>query len=99
VEVCTTASAGHAVLEVTDGGIGIPRAEQPFVFERFFRSSNAAERAIQGTGLGLAIAKVIVEAHGGTISLESGEAKGTTVRVELPLASNDAQRPARREVA
>jgi signal transduction histidine kinase len=52
--MCTTASAGGAVLEVTDGGIGVPRAEQPFVFERFFRSSNAAERAIQGTGLGLA---------------------------------------------
>jgi PAS domain S-box-containing protein len=99
VEVRTTASAGRAVLEVTDGGIGIPRAEQPFVFERFFRSSNAAERAIQGTGLGLAIAKVIVEAHGGTIRLESGEARGTTVRVELPLASDDVQRPARREVA
>jgi signal transduction histidine kinase len=97
--MCTTASAGGAVLEVTNGGIGVPRAEQPFVFERFFRSSNAAERAIQGTGLGLAIAKVIVEAHGGTIRLESGEAKGTTVRVELPLASDEAQRPARREVA
>jgi len=92
VEVCTTSVAGHAVLEVTDSGIGVPRAEQPYVFERFFRSSNAAERAIQGTGLGLAIAKVIVEAHGGTISLESGEAKGTTVRVELPLASDDAGR-------
>jgi signal transduction histidine kinase len=99
VEVCTTAVAGRAVLEVTDSGIGIPRAEQPFVFERFFRSSNAAERAIQGTGLGLAIAKVIVEAHGGTISLESGVAEGTKVRVELPLVSTGVEQRARCEVA
>jgi hypothetical protein len=98
VEVCTTSEAGRAVLEVTDSGIGIPSAEQPHVFERFFRSSNAAERAIQGTGLGLAIAKVVVEAHGGSISLESGIGKGTQVRVELPLASDGAQRRAR-EVA
>jgi PAS domain S-box-containing protein len=99
VEVCTTATADRAVLEVTDSGIGIPSAEQPYVFERFFRSSNAAERAIQGTGLGLAIAKVVVEAHGGTIELESGMAKGTKVRVELPLASNGAERRERSEVA
>ena len=99
VEVCTASEAARAVLEVTDSGIGVPSAEQPYVFERFFRSSNAAERAIQGTGLGLAIAKVIVEAHGGTISLESGEATGTTVRVELPLAATGAERRARSEVA
>jgi len=98
VEVRTTADAGRAVLEVTDSGIGIPSAEQPHVFERFFRSSNAAERAIQGTGLGLAIAKVVVEAHGGAISLESGMAKGTKVRVELPLAADGAER-SRCEVA
>jgi PAS domain S-box-containing protein len=99
VEVCTTATADRAVLEVTDSGIGIPTAEQPYVFERFFRSSNAAERAIQGTGLGLAIAKVVVEAHGGTIGLESGVGKGTKVRVELPLGASGAERRERAEVA
>jgi signal transduction histidine kinase len=84
------AENGHVVLEVADNGIGIPAAEKPQVFERFFRSSNAAERAIQGTGLGLSIAKMIVEAHGGSISFQSEEGEGTTFRVEIPLAADSA---------
>jgi PAS domain S-box-containing protein len=75
----------RAVIEVRDSGIGIPAGEQQFLFQRFFRSSTATERAIQGTGLGLAISKAIVEAHGGEIGVESREGIGTTFRVELPL--------------
>jgi len=78
---------GHALLAVSDTGIGIPPDEQARLFERFFRTSGATKRAIQGTGLGLAITKAIAEAHGGEISLESAENVGTTFRIVLPLES------------
>jgi signal transduction histidine kinase len=63
--------------------------EQPFLFQRFYRTSTATEQAIQGTGLGLAISKAIVDAHAGRIAVASDEAAGTTFRVELP-ARNEA---------
>ena len=81
---------GHAVLEVQDSGFGIPAAEQPRLFERFFRASAATEQAIPGTGLGLAIVKAIVEAHGGRIRVHSNEDVGSTFRVELPLSIDTA---------
>ena len=72
---------------VADDGIGIPIADQPRLFERFFRSSSAQEHAIKGTGLGLAITKTIVERHGGTVMVESWPGAGSTFRVRLPAAS------------
>ena len=76
-----------AVLEVTDTGLGIPHAEQSNLFNRFFRGTNAIEKAIPGSGLGLAISQVIAEAHGGTIELESTAGIGSTFRLVLPLAA------------
>lgn len=87
VEVRVQSVDSRAVLEVSDTGIGIPSEEQERLFERFFRSSTAAARAIQGTGLGLVICKAIAEAHGGAISFTSEEGKGTTFAVSLPLAA------------
>ena len=75
-----------AVLGVADTGLGIPRAEQSELFNRFFRGTNAIEKAIPGSGLGLAISQVIAEAHGGTIELESTPGAGSTFRLVLPLA-------------
>ncbi len=87
VEVSTKDNGDHVSIEVTDNGIGIPAADQPRLFERFFRSSVAEEQAIPGTGLGLAIVKAIVEAHKGKITIESEQGGGTTFRVDLPLAA------------
>jgi signal transduction histidine kinase len=75
---------GPLRVEVTDTGIGIPQEEMGQLFSRFYRASTATRRAIPGTGLGLVIARAIVEAHGGSITLESTEGKGTKVAVTLP---------------
>ena len=87
VSVRTSSDGEHVAVEVTDTGIGIALDDRPRLFERFFRSTAAAEQAIPGTGLGLAIVKAIVEAHRGRITVSSTEGYGTTFRVELPLAA------------
>ncbi len=85
VEVRSVREGDLAVLEVTDTGIGISAEDQDRLFQRFFRTDEATQHAIQGTGLGLAIVQAIVEAHDGTISVASVPGAGTTFRVELPL--------------
>jgi PAS domain S-box-containing protein len=87
VDVQVSSSNGEVVLEVRDTGIGISPAEQEHLFDRFFRSSEATERAIPGTGLGLTIVKAIVERHEGTVEVESVKGQGTTMRVRLPAMS------------
>lgn len=79
-------------IEVVDHGIGIPEDEQDQIFTRFFRSRNAEANAIQGTGLGLAIVSKIVEAHSGTVKLESQENVGTKITVTLPLTQDEISR-------
>ena len=75
----------HWRVVVQDQGIGIPAAELPQLFERFYRASKANEAQIQGTGLGLYVCKAIVEGHGGEIGIESVQNEGTTVWFTLPL--------------
>ncbi len=82
-----SAGDGMADIQVNDTGIGIPEAEQPLLFSRFFRSSRSQERDAPGTGLGLAIVQWIVHGHGGDVSIRSRDRVGTDVRVELPLAA------------
>jgi PAS domain S-box-containing protein len=81
-----------ACLVVRDTGIGIPEAEQGGLFQKFFRSSSAQQRAIQGTGLGLSIVAAIVAGHGGRIGVESAHLQGTTFSICLPLKLAPARR-------
>jgi PAS domain S-box-containing protein len=84
VEVAAGTSPDGVWIEVRDSGIGIGESDQERLFNKFFRTGAATKASIQGTGLGLAISKAIVEAHGGSIRVESVEGEGTTFRVELP---------------
>ncbi len=73
-----------AIIRVIDTGIGIPKEDQPHVFDRFYRVDKARSRETGGTGLGLSIVKQIVLMHGGHIEVASEENKGSTFTVELP---------------
>jgi signal transduction histidine kinase len=81
VRVSTRSEDGKAVVEIADTGVGIPEAELPRLFDRFFRASTSA--SFHGTGIGLSTVKALVEAHGGTIDVTSRVGAGTTFRVEL----------------
>ena len=75
-------------ISITDDGIGIPDTDLPHVFDRFYRTEESRSRGIGGTGLGLAITRAIVEAHGGTIAVDSrGLGQGATVTFRLPLGN------------
>jgi signal transduction histidine kinase len=78
----------RAHLVVRDTGIGIPRADLPHIFDRFYRVDRAREHESGGTGLGLSIARWIVHAHHGTIRPESTVGAGTAFYIDLPAGSN-----------
>ena len=94
VELTSFVSERMAVIEVSDTGIGIPPADLPHVFDRFFRADKVRSRASGGAGLGLSIVKAICSAHGGSIAVQSTEGAGTVVRIELPLALPTSDKPA-----
>jgi len=77
---------GCLLVQVSDTGIGIPPDELPHVFNKYFRAT--AAHGFQGTGLGLTISKAIVEAHGGSIGVESVAGRGSQFSVLLPLEAS-----------
>ena len=84
---------GHAIVSVTDSGIGIPAEELPHIFQRFYRVDKARTRSDGSSGLGLAICQSVVEAHGGQITARSEPEQGTTLEVRLPLSPETGKDP------
>ncbi|MFB6848639.1 SpoIIE family protein phosphatase [Streptomyces sp. NPDC056373] len=91
--VQVAAAGDRARLTVTDTGTGIPADELPRLFERFHRVRGARSRSHEGSGLGLVLVKDLVEAHGGTVGVDSRPGQGTTVTVDLPFAAAHRPRP------
>jgi len=85
------AKSSEIEIRITDHGTGIPAEEQKHVFDAFFRGKKAVQDQIHGTGLGLHLVKKIVEAHGGTVSLESEVGAGSTFIVRIPAAPAERQ--------
>ncbi|MFD7853942.1 sensor histidine kinase [Streptomyces microflavus] len=75
------------VIEVADTGTGIPAADLPYVFDRFWRAEKSRSRRTGGSGLGLAIVRKLAEAHGGTAGATSTEGKGSAFTLRLPAAA------------
>jgi two-component system, OmpR family, phosphate regulon sensor histidine kinase PhoR len=76
---------GEVIFTVSDTGIGIPQADQPRIFERFYRVDVARSREVGGTGLGLSIAKHLIENHGGKIWVESEVGRGSQFHFSVPI--------------
>ena len=83
VDAAPTIQRAHAVIVITDYGLGMDRKVQARLFEPFFTTKR------RGTGLGLSIVRQIIDLHGGTIEVQSEKGKGTTFRIELPLQSHN----------
>ena len=86
-------AAGHVAIQVIDQGIGVAPAEQEKIFEKFHRVGNGPAARAPGTGLGLTLVRHTVEAHGGTIRLESQPGQGTTFEIRLPIDTSTASAP------
>jgi two-component system phosphate regulon sensor histidine kinase PhoR len=87
IDVSAACSDGRVIVTVADTGIGIPQVEQERIFERFYRVDAARSREAGGTGLGLSIARHIMEAHGGTLWVESAVGEGSRFHFSIPIAS------------
>ncbi len=85
IMVGASANGAEVTITVSDTGIGIPKADQSRIFERFYRVDVARSREVGGTGLGLSISKHLVEAHGGRIWVESEVGQGSQFHFTVPI--------------
>ena len=83
-------------LSVADSGIGMTQEELESIFDPFFRAEEARERGIKGTGLGLVIVKAVVEAHGGSVRVQSERGGGSRFTISLPADSPAPWEPPKR---
>lgn len=88
IELKAEHAGKFAKIKIKDSGIGIPEKEKAKIFERFYRIQDSPGASLGGTGLGLAIVKQIVEAHGGEITVESEEGKGSAFIFTIPFAAS-----------
>jgi len=84
IKISSQVEEHQVILQFGDSGMGIPALDLPYIFDKFYRASNASGD-VSGTGLGLAIVKSIVENHDGRIWVDSQPGKGTTFTIVLPL--------------
>jgi len=89
IDVSEETKRSEAVIVVSDTGRGIPESALPNIFDRFYRQTDPRDSRVTGFGLGLAISKWIVDAHGGSIEVDSREGQGTRFTVRLPLARTE----------
>lgn len=87
ISVATAMTEGRLLLTVSDRGIGIPKEHLERVFDKYYRVPTGNIHDVKGFGLGLSYVRLIVEAHGGTVSLRSNPAAGTTVELRFPAVS------------
>ena len=87
VTVSAVSHGEYLEIRVSDTGIGIARDEIPKIFDKFYRVKHPETRKVIGTGLGLSLVKGIIEAHRGSVEVESEPGVGTTFRVLLPTIS------------
>ena len=85
IKILLEKRAQKLYFEIEDNGVGIPREDQKYIFQKFFRSENILKYQTQGSGLGLYISKAIVERLGGRIGFKSKEGEGTTFYFTLPM--------------
>jgi signal transduction histidine kinase len=86
VAIAVREEGGKLLLSVVDHGIGIAKNEQKRIFEKFYRAENSLVHDTKGSGLGLALVRHIMDAHGGSVEVESAPGKGSTFTLALPMA-------------
>lgn len=88
VRIAVSQAGPAAIITVEDRGVGIPKELRERIFDKFYRVPDEKARAIRGSGLGLALTKHIVEAHGGTIEVESEKGKGSIFTITIPIRTS-----------